>query len=273
LLAPPTRKDGELSERKNFLRYFIDAGFLDEQLNVRDVRSVRVEKIAVDDLPIALAPRWDLPRMVQTAPSERALEKTVDETLRERERLRAMSDRSDLEPALVFASPSQHDAPLIAAESRPEGRKLGSAFHALVEHIDLADPTAWNEAAAQIARQFELGDEHAALVRRWLDNFARLASFAQVRGRPHWREVPLTWTDPHGVAYSGKLDLLADTPDGLLILDYKTDPATRANLARYVERYRRQGEIYRDAVRALRPDAKAVRMVFCFVDEGIERII
>ena len=271
LAKPQTTKSGKPSERENFLRFFIEAGLLDENLNVLDTSHVRVEQIAVDQLPITDTPRWDLPRRVQNEPANEATEKIIDEAMRERERIRATVDRADLPLPLVFKSPSERDQSLIPTESRPDGRLLGTAFHALMERIDVDDAATWDDAAAHVALLFELKAEYGALVRRWLDNLSHMKAFAEVRGRPHWREVPFTWTDPHGAAFHGQLDLLAETPGGLLILDYKTDAVTRDNVKRHVEYYRRQGEIYRAAVRALRPDAKSVRMVFCFVDERLEQ--
>ncbi len=270
IVAPQTRKDGSPSERQNFLRFFADAGFVDHELNLLKPALVRDDPVAIDELPVAQAPRWDLPRRVQQEKLPHALARQVEDALRERERLRLAADRDDLEPALVFTRPSEHGDPPIVAEARRDGRKLGSAFHRLVERIDLADPAGWPKALALLGPALDLSQEQVRLVGQWLDRFAQLPAVRLAAANPHGREIPFTWTDPSGVAYLGQLDLLAETPDGLLILDYKTDPVTAANLDQYVARYRRQAEIYRDAVRALRPDAKAVRMVLCFVDAGWE---
>jgi len=243
---------------------------VDHELNLLKPALVRGDPVTIDELSVAQAPRWDLPRRVQQDELPRALSRQVEDALRERERLHLAADRDDLEPALVFARPSEHGDLPIAAEARRDGRELGSAFHRLVERIDLADPASWPKALAQLGPALDLNPEQMRLVGQWLDHFAQLPAVRLAAANPHGHEMPFTWTDPSGVAYLGQLDLLAETPDGLLILDYKTDPATAANLDQYVARYRRQAEIYRDAVRALRPDAKAVRMVLCFVDAGLE---
>ena len=174
---------------------------------------------------------------------------------------------------MLFASPSEHDEEVQLVGGRTAGKTMGSAFHALMETIDLDDATGWDRVVAAVAADFSLTAKQRKQLRRWLDNFAQMPCYEHLQGRPCWREVPFTYAAADGKVYRGQLDLLAETAAGLLILDYKTDSVAPDELKKRVEFYRRQGEIYRDAVRALRPDAAQVTMSFCFVEARQEVVL
>lgn len=251
-----------------YLGYLAGAGMIDGALQILDPCGAEVLPVAVASLTLADAPRWDLPGRVLKHP-------VPPETER---RVQAMADRRLAgappfpEAAIPrrFLSPSAHAEPLPLAESRaPDGVKMGLAFHLVMELLDPAAAADWPAVIADVAQAENLSSAQTGLLAHWLDHLQKLPAFAACRAGRLWREIPFTWTSPAGVMYRGKLDLLAETPEGLVILDYKTDRLGPEELPVRAAYYRPQGEIYRAAVAALTGRAD-VRLFFCFVDAGVE---
>jgi ATP-dependent helicase/nuclease subunit A len=89
---------------------------------------------------------------------------------------------------------------------------------------------------------------------------------------PRWREVPVAAL-VDGVLVEGFVDLLVDTPDGLVVVDYKTDQVpSDAELDAAVARYSVQGAAYAVALEAAlgRPVVRCV-FVFARTNGPIER--
>jgi ATP-dependent helicase/nuclease subunit A len=147
------------------------------------------------------------------------------------------------------------------------GTAVGRAVHATLQSIDLAtaeglEATALAQARAEDipGHEQEVGD----LVRSVLE--APVVRAAVTGGR-FWREVPVG-APVDGVTVEGFIDLLVDTPAGLVVVDYKTDRAhDDAELDALMVKYRVQGAAYALALeRALgRPVA---RCVFVFARRG-----
>ena len=152
------------------------------------------------------------------------------------------------------------------------GTAIGRAVHGVLQVVDLGTgdgltASARSQAAAEgVASR---ADEIERLVR------AALASPVvgqAVEGGRYWRElyvgVPLG-----GRVLEGFVDLLVDGPDGLTVVDYKTDAAPGpAEIDAAVARYRLQGASYAVAVeQALgRPVSRCV-FLFLRPDGAIER--
>jgi ATP-dependent exoDNAse (exonuclease V) beta subunit len=142
------------------------------------------------------------------------------------------------------------------------GTAVGRAVHAVLQTVDLATGAGLDDAAAaQAAAEGVLGQEAlvAALARAALAAPAvREAATAE-----HWREVYVA--APQGdTLLEGYVDLLYRTPDGLVVVDYKTDHAPdEAHLEAKLERYRLQGGAYAAAV-ADATGETVVRCVFIF---------
>jgi ATP-dependent helicase/nuclease subunit A len=161
----------------------------------------------------------------------------------------------------------QKDAPVEETPPWRRGRAgtaLGRAVHAVLQSIDLAtggdlDGAARAQAAAEgIAAR---GAEVARMVTAAL-NAPSLREAVAV-GR-YWRELYVA-APADGVTVEGFIDLLYETPDGLVVVDYKTDVVPgEADLDAAVARYRLQGAAYALALQEAlgRPVA---RCVFVFV--------
>jgi ATP-dependent helicase/nuclease subunit A len=129
------------------------------------------------------------------------------------------------------------------------GTAMGRAVHAVLQTVDLAtgaglDSLAQAHAAAEgVASRWE---EVAVLARTALESeIVRRA----VRGR-FWREL-YVGAPFGGRVLEGFVDLLFEGPEGLEVVDYKTDQVrSDAEIARLAARYRLQGAAYVAAVQA-----------------------
>ncbi|GAC1587184.1 MAG: UvrD-helicase domain-containing protein [Acidimicrobiales bacterium] len=151
------------------------------------------------------------------------------------------------------------------------GTAIGRAVHATLQLLDLRDPT---DVEAQAARQAylegvsDLADTVLAMVHSALGSDAiRLAAI-----HPHHKELYLS--APFGdTVVEGYVDLLVETPDGLVIIDYKTDGVrSEAEVDAKVGFYGIQGGAYAVVLEAVADQTiSECRFVFCRPTGAIER--
>ncbi|MGQ0803034.1 MAG: UvrD-helicase domain-containing protein [Actinomycetota bacterium] len=147
------------------------------------------------------------------------------------------------------------------------GTAIGRAVHATLQSVDLGGgddlaPTATAQAWAEEipGRAAEVRD----LVRSVLD--APIVRTA-VAGARFWREVPVA-VSIDGVTVEGFVDLLVETPAGLVVVDYKTDrPPGDEELDALMAKYRVQGAAYALALERVLGQPVA-RCVFVFARRG-----
>jgi ATP-dependent helicase/nuclease subunit A len=180
------------------------------------------------------------------------------------------------EPTDLGADPAlEKDEP---ADERPAWRRgragtaVGRAVHAVLQTVDLAtgdglDATARAQALAEGIPQREA--EIRALAQSVLQSSTVRSA---VTGGRYWREVPVA-AIVDGVTVEGFVDLLIETLEGLVVVDYKTDHTpTDDDLDAAMDRYRAQGAAYALALeRALgMPVARCV-FVFARRRRAVER--
>jgi ATP-dependent helicase/nuclease subunit A len=193
----------------------------------------------------------------------------------ERARRIARGRRRPVVAATALArSAAETDDPNLAARE-PEGDRpaylrgrggtaVGRAVHAVLQTVDLATgaglaATARAQALAEGVpeREAEIRDLAAAALR------APVVRAAVERGLPCWREVPVAAT-VDGVLVEGFVDLLVETPEGLVVVDYKTDRVPDEHeLEAALDRYAVQAGAYALALEAALGRAVA-RCVFVF---------
>src|SRR5262249_1825411 len=160
-------------------------------------------------------------------------------------------------PATIAATTLAHDDdgdPGLAkdepVDDRPAWRRgragtsVGRAVHAVLQTVDLAtgdglDATARAQALAE-------GIPQRAAEVRALARSVRQAPTVRsaVAGGRYWREVPVA-AIVDGVTVEGFVDLLVETLEGLVVVDYKTDQAPGdEGLDAAMRRYRAQGATY-----------------------------
>ena len=150
------------------------------------------------------------------------------------------------------------------------GTALGRAVHAVLQSIHM-ETRADLESAARAQANAE------GIAGRWQE-IARMVAAAldspslreAVAGGRYWRELFVS--APVGeVSVEGFIDLLYETDDGLVVVDYKTDRApSEQQLEAAVERYTPQGAAYALAVEEAL-GRSVVKCVFVFVEPGRSR--
>ena len=154
---------------------------------------------------------------------------------------------------------ADHDTDAAVTEPWRRGRagtSIGRAVHATLQTVDLATGADLASIAAAQAAAEGIPGRTAEVERS-----ARSALDSQIvqaaAELPHWREL-YVGAAIDGVLCEGYLDLLIDGPDGLVVVDYKTDRAP--DPTELVPRYRLQTATYALLVEATtgRPVARCV---------------
>ena len=151
------------------------------------------------------------------------------------------------------------------------GTALGRAVHAVLQTVDLrtgAGVEAMARAHAAAEGVPTRWAEVAALARAALDS----AIVRRAVGGRHWRELYVAAPLGAGVL-EGFVDLLFEGPDGLEVVDYKTDRVRSDDeVTRLSARYRLQGAAYAAAVEAAtgRP-VRRCTLLFLRGDDAIAR--
>jgi ATP-dependent exoDNAse (exonuclease V) beta subunit len=166
-------------------------------------------------------------------------------------------------PAAI-ASPSSagsdEEAPIVSrsgtgsASTLPPGvtgADVGTVVHEVMEKLDLAAPGDVAEIARAVALAkglpAETVDEVTPIIEKGLksDVIIRASAASKV-----WRELPFCIAHDGGTI-EGKIDLVFEEADGLVIVDYKTNLFDEGDTSALRERYRAQAEAYGLALSAV----------------------
>jgi ATP-dependent helicase/nuclease subunit A len=165
-------------------------------------------------------------------------------------------------------------------------RLIGTATHLVVSSLDLTRPVTGSVIEKTRERLVKEGaiPEHAAAR---IDTEAILSFFAAPLGtlvgdkrNTVWQEWPFTFAQPARelagpavqrgettddiVVVQGVIDLLVQTPDGLYVIDFKTDRVRGAEVDERAQAYRGQLELYARAAAAIRRDKVRAKWLYFF---------
>jgi ATP-dependent helicase/nuclease subunit A len=179
-------------------------------------------------------------------------------------------------------SASLRPPPLLPEARRPTGDEIGAATHRLLQHLDFERPCDAADIAAQVSELVDrllLDTRSAGLVDAgavaWLMSTevgVLLRTYAKRLRRelPIYADVPAAVPglpasrDPQDrVMLRGRLDVLVQTDDGCVIVDYKTDAVPPEQVDERVALYRPQVEAYAGAV--ARMTGRPVRTLVVFL--------
>lgn len=143
------------------------------------------------------------------------------------------------------------------------GSAVGRAVHGVLQTVDLATGQGLDAAVAAQC-EAEAVIDRADDVRGLVAAALGAPSVREAAATRHWREVYVC-TPVGDRLLEGYIDLLFRTPDGLVVVDYKTSGASNADeLDRRVESYRNQGASYALSVAATTGEPVA-RVTFLFL--------
>ena len=173
------------------------------------------------------------------------------------------------EPAEEEQDPAVDDQPWRKGRA---GTSVGRAVHAVLQTVDLTTGTGIAETARSQAVAEGIADQ-AARIARLAENARNSEAVHQaLRSGRMWREL-YVGAPIDGTLVEGFIDLLYEGPDGLVVVDYKTDSARDPEaIDRAMARYRLQGAAYALVLeQALgRPVAECV---FVFTEPKQERVV
>src|SRR5207249_8726068 len=163
------------------------------------------------------------------------------------------------------------DLPVAPRRRGRAGTAIGRAVHATLQFVDLGAPVGLE---AQAARQAELeavpehADLIAAMARSALASDAVQLAAKAVSHREIYVGAPVG-----DRVIEGYIDLLVETPDGLVIVDYKTDTVdSEADVDAKLAAYELQGAAYAVALEvSTGTPVVECRFVFCRPYGAIER--
>ena len=162
--------------------------------------------------------------------------------------------------------------PVVRRKGR-SGAAIGRAVHATLEQVDFAAPT---DVDALVARNcaIEAIDDLKGDVADRVRSALSSPSVREAAERIHYKELPIV--APEGsMVIEGYVDLLIERPDGLVVVDYKTDAAsTEAQIADALDRYELQAAAYAVALeKATGLPVVDCRFVFCNPKRVVERSV
>jgi ATP-dependent helicase/nuclease subunit A len=164
------------------------------------------------------------------------------------------------------------ELPVPAAGPREWSLAIGNTVHAALEASARRSwaPPSGAELETILEREGLGADGEArarveALVEGWLSS--ELRAELEESGAPIRPEVPFV-LGLGGAVVRGKVDLLAEAPEGPLVVDYKTDVLRGADPAELAERYETQRDLYALAIHDAHRNGEApvIRAAYCFLD-------
>lgn len=165
------------------------------------------------------------------------------------------------------------DGPTVVRKKGRAGSAIGSAVHATLEFIDFEAP---GDLVALATRQSELHGitDAADTVTQLVASALESDAVDLARGNRSYRELYVA--APLGdVMIEGYIDLLVETPEGLVIIDYKTDSASSPKeIDEKLAAYELQGAAYAVALEASTGiEVVDCRFVFCKSSGAVERSV
>ena len=164
------------------------------------------------------------------------------------------------DPGLAKAEP---DLELPPWKKGRYGTAVGRAVHAVLQTVDLATGEGLEDLARAQTTAEGVDSRRADVVRLARAGLATSVARAAAASR-HWRELWVA-APVAGRLVEGYIDLLYEGPDGLVVVDWKTDRVeSDDDTSALLARYRLQGAGYAAAVEAVTGQPVA-RMVFGFL--------
>ena len=135
------------------------------------------------------------------------------------------------------------ETPPVATGGRG-GRAFGLLVHRILEWIPLDDAAGAEAMAASLAPQFGLSPERAAQATEHVRRVIQLPVMRRARAAERlWRELSL-WFPEGDQLLEGKIDLVFEEDGQLVVIDYKTDAISEAQVLQQAGHHARQLQLY-----------------------------
>jgi len=162
---------------------------------------------------------------------------------------------------------------LIGRRRGRTGSSIGSAVHGVLQLVDLAAPADVGDLVAQQCEIHAIPDR-TGIVYRLVDAALTSQAVLLAGQHPHFKELFVT-APIDGRTIEGYVDLLIETPTGLVVVDYKTDVVrSDQDVDAKLAAYELQAAAY--AVALEQVTGRCIvefRFVFCTATGSIERSV
>jgi ATP-dependent helicase/nuclease subunit A len=177
-------------------------------------------------------------------------------------------------PSLVARRSLLESSRLTGHKPRVTSRDIGTAAHLVISQLDLSKPVT-KEAIEKTKEKLLADGAMTEAAAEHINTDSIIAFFEGKLGKAAldaenrvWREWPFTFALPVSelnktpvpsgvegsdeiVVVQGIIDVLIQTPKGLLVIDFKTDDVTAKKVSERAELYRQQLELYSRAAEAI----------------------
>ena len=163
--------------------------------------------------------------------------------------------------------------PLVGRRRGRTGSAIGSAVHGVLQLVDLANPRNTHELVVQQCEIEGIADR-TGIVRRLVEAALSSTAVQAAAEHPHHKELFVAAPIDSRVI-EGYVDLLVETPDGLVVVDYKTDSVrSEDDVDVKLGAYELQAAAYAVALEAVTGQSVIdCRFVFCTANGPIERSV
>ena len=167
----------------------------------------------------------------------------------------------------------QPDEALIGRRRGRTGSAIGSAVHAVLQLVELANPQGVGDLVAQQC-EIEGIPDRTGIVHRLVQTALESSAVALAGAHPHFKELFVT-APIAGRTIEGYVDLLVETPTGLVVIDYKTDSVrSDDDVDAKLGAYELQAAAYAVALEQVTGQTvRECRFVFCTAGGAIERTV
>ena len=172
-------------------------------------------------------------------------------------------------PGLVKDGPTDGDDGRSSSRKGRAGTQIGSAVHGVLQTVDLdADPDSFGPVATAQA-EAEGISQHTRTVRALAQSALDSETVREAAANDHWKELFVA-APVDDTVVEGYIDLLYRAPEGLVVVDYKTDDIHDDDvLEAKVDRYQLQLAAYSLAVEQAVGE-EVSRCVLVFARQGQE---
>jgi len=193
---------------------------------------------------------------------------TVDAAGRERAMRTATEPEKERERPVLAMVPEE-DGGAVPSTGGPAA-EVGEALHLVMERLDLAAPAAVERTAAAACAEMGLTAAQVPEVAAMAANcLASESARRALRSSSRHREVPFTVSGADGALIAGRVDLVFEEEDALVVVDYKTDRVLREQAPAAAEGHRAQAMTYADALHRI-TGMRVREVVFVFARPGVE---
>lgn len=211
-------------------------------------------------------------------PHQLAVDKRSKQSVTEMKRLQMLQRLDEPESFIQTVKPERKmllHRPNFMMDKRLSGADIGTAVHAIMQHIPL-DRTLNSDEIKEfietlVGMEILSPDEGKAVKVEELERFYASNTAARLRAATNIkREVPFTYAkkdaDGDHQIIQGIVDCLFEEQDGWVLLDYKTDRVTQITDVKYemAERYGVQLTVYQEAVESILKIPVKERLLYLF---------